>query len=360
MECPFYASVRAAHPEAWRLWPRTTVALRERLLLGRLRTAAQLKHALLQLPDLSWNFAFLADSTCRVNIFTDGSAWPKGAGGYTLASWAVISASHAQIIASGPMVGLLQSNNRAELFALIVALRWCLRCEVACAIWTDSSYASAGLLALLQGTVLEPDTHLDLWKELAELVAQLYPQQVFVQHVPGHAAVGPLQDVEAWAAHWNDIADTAAKDAHQLRPASFQELWQVFSCEWADGARCLRIFQAFHLALAAHGAMLPEVADQDEDLPSDEINFSIERTPAHAAALGDVLPIDWYPRWLASPLCKIFGAEFVFEFVSFLATESDTCISVFAVSWIELAALAFALRLPHPVPGVAAQGQIWG
>ena len=84
------------------------------------------------------NFHFVAEGPDTVHIFTDGSCTRPTISVTKLASLSSISATHHRITAAGPLRGLVQSSNRAELQAVIVSVQW-----------TDSAYTAQGAWRLL-------------------------------------------------------------------------------------------------------------------------------------------------------------------------------------------------------------------
>ena len=357
--CPAFRSTRSKYPEVLRRWDDAPVALRERLLPARNPFLGEVKHGLETMPDLGWTFVLQPFSTRRHDLFTDGSAFTPANCCLGLAAWSVVSATHGQVLQAGPMVGFWQTANRAEVYSLIVAVRWCLCHNTSATVWSDSAYASSGLHALLLHADFDRSSNGDLWSELAGLVTQLQEDQVRVQHVPGHACQGLPQDLPSWLGYWNQMADTAARDANQNRSADFWRLWGRYVAFAEDQAKILRQFEDFHLDLAQQEAQeIPELrAEEGED---EELQLSYDRIAlTDFMAWTDQLPLQWQLRWQMSPKATVFGCEFMYSLFEFLAAEEACGTSAFAISWLELAALAFSLDWPHPMPGQSALGPIW-
>ena len=87
-----------------------------------------------------------------IDFFTDGSCWDPGDQALALASWAAVSASHGQVLTSGPLTGLQQDINRAELTAACAVLAWTMENGTKSTLWTDSTYVSLGIHSLLEGS----------------------------------------------------------------------------------------------------------------------------------------------------------------------------------------------------------------
>ena len=356
--CPHYASVRSQHPEALRLWSGSSVSLRERLLPSRNPHAAMVKHSLLALDSGEARFMLEPDGSPHYDLFTDGSAFHPLRVGYGLASFAVVSVQHGQVLVAGPLQGLQQDSNRAELVALKAAASWCILHEVSGTLWTDSAYAGQGFYMLLQGGHwTDFDTNEDLWRELSELLSHSFPHQLQIQHVPGHGGKQPPLDLEAWTAHWNEVADGAARTAHSMRPQDFQHLWHSYVSWSQQQGRQLQCFRDLHLAMAQlPGANLSGDGDFDQEDEAGPLN----RHPIlDVTSFVDNLPLDWLVRWTGSFGSQHYGVDLVRELVDLLVQDADTLGPAYEISWLELAALVFGQNLSHPLPCTEGSGKTW-
>ena len=201
--CPALAHIRADHAYALHIWPTCTTALAEHLLPSRVPFTVDRKQALLNLPDRSrFDFELAPTEDGWVDFFTDGSCWFPDAPDPALASWAVISATHQQLCVSGPLQGLQQDVQRAELTAV---LRWWAAATDGAAIWTDSSYTAQGLAQLIEHPdTFDPDSNEDLWLEAMQLLQAGSIARLRIQHVNSHLNVEDTEDeVEAWARRFN-------------------------------------------------------------------------------------------------------------------------------------------------------------
>ena len=356
--CPAYREVRSRHPEVLRRWSSEGTALRERLLLSRNPYLARLKFLLMQTEDLSDDYSVLPKAGQRHDLFTDGSAHSASESPLGYAAWAVVSATHHCVLMSGPLPGLWQTANRAELFALLTAIKWCLHYDVNATLWSDSSYASTGLHALLDGNCVEYDSNQDLWETLTTLVSQLRKDQIWVQHVSGHSAQGAPDDLVAWMGYWNQAADTSAGIAQGFRSTAFFDGWSAYLAHEVAQNRTLRTFEAFQLDLATHQSpsipdwLLDDMEEEDTSLP---LRVSVD----DHELWSETLPPNWQQIWRLSSEAKTFGTEFICSIFEYLGAEEPQSASAFPVSWLELSALAFSLGFVHPVAGLSSKGHSW-
>ena len=199
--CPALEHIRADHAYALQIWPLCSTALTEHLLPSRVPFTADRKRALVSLPDRSkYDFMLPQTDAGWVDFFTDGSCWFPNAPDLALASWAVISATHQQLCLSGPLQGLQQDVQRAELTAAMAVLRWLVSAHDNAVIWTDSSYTAQGLVQLLDNPdTFDPDSNEDLWMEAAQILQAVDTARLRVQHVNSHLNAEDTEDeVEAW------------------------------------------------------------------------------------------------------------------------------------------------------------------
>ena len=74
----------------------------------------------------------------RHDLFTDGSCLWGTVPELAIASWGVVNATTQGDVACGPLLGQLQTTPRAEILAVIAAVRWMLRNKVAATVWSDA------------------------------------------------------------------------------------------------------------------------------------------------------------------------------------------------------------------------------
>ena len=168
------------------------------------------------------------------DVFVDGSAsFPRepklryAAWAVTLAVGGIGSLEH-RVLLGGHVAGLIQSAYRAELTAILEALRWAKQCNVSVRVWTDCLSALKGVRALLHGKGVKINrSHSDLWLQIADLVQEHGADRIQLVKVVSHAEVSKAADpVEEWAFWQNKLVDEAVATINQQRPADFWQAWQ--------------------------------------------------------------------------------------------------------------------------------------
>ena len=189
------------------------------------------KRALLAIPDLVACFSPQVTPTGDwIDFFTDGSVWEPNNPQLSLAAWATVSATHGCVASMGPLPGLMQNINRAELMAALSVVIWAQENQTKCTIWTDSSYVGSGLAALIQDPYAGSfDSNEDLWQRLMESLQRIPDGYLRVQHVNSHRQIGDSEDpLDDWLIYWNAVAGKNAGIAHSYRSAEFREIHQAF------------------------------------------------------------------------------------------------------------------------------------
>ena len=197
--------------------------------------------------DVFARFLLLDDGFCRmspvipptlvtpepVTLFLDGtSAHPKEPK-LRYAAWAVTVVPGGpgtldnRLLMGGHVVGLVQSPFRAELTAMVCAVRWAVQRGQLVHLWSDCQGVVRGLQRLLQQRPLKRNRpHSDLWMCLQELLVGEGRSLVKVFKVVSHGqtaqATGPLEE---WAYWHNNLTDRAADAINQRRSPEFWEAW---------------------------------------------------------------------------------------------------------------------------------------
>ena len=114
--CPRYHNQRATIADWVSDHPQDTMALKAHLLPSQSPFWTGWKRALLGLSDLTTQY-WSRPSAGINHVFTDGAAGQSGTP-YDLAAWACVNATTGEVISAGPVLGLRQTNDRAELFAV--------------------------------------------------------------------------------------------------------------------------------------------------------------------------------------------------------------------------------------------------
>ena len=216
--CPRHHTARR-HVDGWvDDHPHDTMALRQHLLPSRSTHWPRWKRALLEIADHTQDF-WSQPCMGTNHLFTDGSATRTGTP-YELAAWSVVNASTGQVVAAGPVPGLCQSNDRAELLAVLAAVRWQAHCHADVHLWIDAKYVASGVqFLLLHGVVADAWVHQDLWTALADELQCLQERQLVPHWIPSHLDEGALESpYEDWVRVHNDQADRQAGVANLNRP----------------------------------------------------------------------------------------------------------------------------------------------
>ena len=156
--CPRYNDCRKPDVNYAELWQQSPACLRCHLLPPANPHLDVLRAHLHALPDCSGAFASRQYGDGRQHIFTDGSCFQWESPSLALAAWATINATTGEVIACGPVHGILQTSPRAETLAVSVChqmdslgtttrhhLVRCAACGAATAIAPPGGYHRRGL-----------------------------------------------------------------------------------------------------------------------------------------------------------------------------------------------------------------------
>ncbi|CAJ1453055.1 unnamed protein product [Effrenium voratum] len=136
LHCPALQSHRRDHEWLAQHWPDLPTCLTHHLLVPRLKGHADYIQALHNTPDVSDRFEEFEMQYQTYNLFTDGSCVPHTNPALSLASWAVYCVEEDLTIA-GPLQGIAQTIQRAELVGILSAVTWAARTTRTVRIWTD-------------------------------------------------------------------------------------------------------------------------------------------------------------------------------------------------------------------------------
>ena len=217
---------------------------------------------------LEWNQYFAAieepnvpsfEFSGDVHLFTDGSCYAQQDVHLRFAGWAVVQASFAgvhdytgsRILDSGVLPGLLQSSVRAEIYAVLHALRLTVHHAGSVYIWTDCDAVVRRLCRILAGAHVRTNSaHADLWSSISQcLVGRT--RRVFITRVAAHRCP---EDASTALAEWcfrnNGLADKQAGRANVQRTAAFWALQRRHSLAVAGIAFLNRTVQAVLLQIS--------------------------------------------------------------------------------------------------------------
>lgn len=114
----------------------------------------------------------------NVQIFVDGSCLNNGQPDAS-AGWSVVIKGNIENRMYGKLPGKTQTNNRAELYALLKALQWVKdHPEAKAAIYSDSKVAIDGLLGNSQRKA-----NRDIWAEIEALFPEIAEQIIDIKHI---------------------------------------------------------------------------------------------------------------------------------------------------------------------------------
>ena len=185
-----------------------------------------------------------------VTLFLDGTTAHPKEPKLRYAAWAVTVVPGGpgtldnRVLMGGHVVGLCQSPFRAELTAMVCAVRWAVQRGQLVHLWSDCQGVVKGVQKLLQKRPLKRNRpHSDLWMFLQDLLAGHGSSLVKVFKVVSHGqvalATGPLEE---WAYWHNNLTDRAAEDINQRRSADF---WVA----WTGLVKAVNLHRAMHVAI---------------------------------------------------------------------------------------------------------------
>ena len=91
---------------------------------------------MVEIPDETQTFCFTPPKSGLSHLFTDGACTQHTYKCLSYAAWGVLSATDGDLVAIGHLSGITQSIDRAELTAILAALRWSTSADIC--IWSDS------------------------------------------------------------------------------------------------------------------------------------------------------------------------------------------------------------------------------
>ena len=354
LDCPRYSHIRDEHLPCVQRWHLFSTAFQLHGLVPRNEHLRSLWSYFAALPDTRLAFFFQGDFGMKYNVFTDGTCSTTTDRAVAWVSWRVVLPDCNAIVASGFLPGLMQTNNRGELFAILVALHWKLRVGCQICIWTDSLYCVTNFEHIRQhGSVPESWSNRDLWLEalaLALVVDWSTCQIVKVKaHMNPHTTDSPYED---GLLRGNDMADTVAKRQNHSRDPAFYTLLQNYEDRHLELQELATSQRQFLLAISKFDLGQPYKTQAD---PEDELIVSLGRhhepNQCHVAAILEPLLED--DNW-SSPL---FERDFLHDLSAWLAGLDILAPFAAPISLVELVigfcictgkAFPIALDLPGP------------
>ena len=214
----------------------------------------QLRRYFAELPDLSGEFESGPSQDAIQHLFTDGSCFASGRRDVHQAAWAVYHAGTQMVVAGGPLPGILQNVARAELMAVIAALRWMMHFGCRTHLWIDAQHIYDGLLFRLRGgTTAFGVRNSDMWFVVDQLLDDGGRRLLTASWIPSHLCPELCESpMEEWIALNNDKVDSLAVNQNASRPLWFQQLvlsQLTWDEEWVQRMKSLRsyYFDVFEL-----------------------------------------------------------------------------------------------------------------
>ena len=271
--CTKYQDVRSSHIDIVQQWSSLPSSFRQFGLVSGNPWRLLLWEAFISLPSHMTEWSCKPSGWIK-NVFTDGSCANPHDPEESLASWAVVWVEGNIVLNSSPLTGLSQTILRAEISAVLSALKWACYHEGELHIWCDNQTTVDHFRELQQNLSDFHDfEHKDLWCEidltLKQAVSEVYIHKV-ASHVPPECCFSPQDD---WCQHWNKVVDAQACRANSSRPRWFQRIWdqyQSYREEWKLKARKL---SAFHLAVARKDIDTQEQTQFCDEITADCIEF---------------------------------------------------------------------------------------
>ena len=219
------------------------------------------------------------------DLFTDGTCLLPSQPQVRLAAWAVTLAREDSmppfVLNSGLLPGLIQTSFRAEIFAVLAAVRFCRLVGAPVRIWCDCLGVVRRVRKLLRGSnsFAANIKNGDLWSCLREETSGL-ENLLDIQKVPAHEELQDDDDaVTEWLLTNNADVDAAARAANLARGEAFWELWEE--------VRKDRAYQTFvgRAVLKMHGA-IGVVASRRDESRFQAVERDFQPRPEQAMTLG--------------------------------------------------------------------------
>ena len=331
--CPKFQELRAPYASVLESWDQLPVCVTHHLLFPENPHYRDLRVRLQALPDQTAASRSLQSATGRQQLFTDGSCFFNTQPDLSLAGWAVLNASTDTVLSCGVLPGQLQTTPRAELTAIISALRWVLLTRTQATLWVDAKNIVSGVQVLLAGRGLFRDDNLDLWHTVKGLVQQLPGDGVRIVHIPSHLdetlTESPLED---WIARMNNHVDLQAQLVNSNRPLDFLEVHSRAYDHQQWQQRTLRALRAVHFGIAAAQMKAEGQSDMGDSLGPSEP--ALPPGLHREELLSESLSIGWRTQ-LQQVQCKL-PISFFSDVCQFLIALDDASETIFTVSWLEL------------------------
>ena len=201
-----------------------------------------------------------------IDVFTDGSCMHPKDPKLRLAAWAITAVCPGgsvfghKVIQCGHLAGQHQTAYRAELTAVVEAIRLAVRSHRKMRLWSDCmSVLNRVRRIFLGGSIKLNSKHSDLWQQLGDLYEQGASHLVTVHKVVSHCSQTHAEtDLESWAFWHNQMVDEAAERCNNTRSDEFWQCWRQMALDVATSRRVHHEVLKVHLAAARMGdSMVP-------------------------------------------------------------------------------------------------------
>lgn len=357
IQCPRYALHRSRIDD----WPADLGDLPDcalnHLLVPRLEQAVRFREALWNTEDRTKLFSRSQPPKVLNHLFLDGTCTNPEHKPLALAAWAVISAAMASEIAFGPLPGVLQTIARAELTALIAALRWMMHHQVDACFWSDSLTTVRTVNKLMHLHYVSDGLHnRDLWIEVWELLQQQGHLILWVRWIPSHLHAGHADNAfEDWAIEWNSKVDCLADVANRNRSAPFWSSFNEYKEQLDWWTARLRPLRQFYFSIAEDGPQQSPVQEVI-DLDSDELGLtpSVDTWDPVVELFEHQLPVNWQIQCEATKIRTT--PEFLINLINWWCETESMGDQVQVLSEVEF---VFALFLTPSFKFPFQQGIAW-
>ena len=351
-QCPGLRYVRQHHVEAVQRWSELPECITHHLLAPRNPWMGALRRAFDAIATPESFLEELPYVQSTVDLFSDGSCTSPAYSPLSLAGWGVVSATHGQLLASGPLRGWEQCNARAERTAALVALIWSLRRTHKTVLWTDPAHVATHFWRLQALSWAElPNSHGDLWQEVRDSLS-VSNGGFKVIHVPAHQQHDTnLAEADIWAIHWNSKADIAAAEGRQRRLAPFWTLWAQYRDYEQQTLRDVGLLRQLHLAVAAANPTLHHTDWMEAELSEEDESVWEPRLSDQEPWIS-FLPDTWTEQLDTTPALEKWCVPFLQKLLAWQISHSSDGTACCEVSWLELVFILHAngiAELPHPI-----------
>eukprot|EP00438_Fugacium_kawagutii_P013644 Skav213117 [mRNA] locus=scaffold107:68285:69931:+ [translate_table: standard] len=337
--CPLFQDIRDQYSLSNVDLVASSPCLTLHLLCPRSPFLDELQGYFCSLSDTSAEFVSIPGYCECQHLFTDGSCLTDGRLETHRAAWGVHNSSTGTPVAAGWLPGLTQTIGRAELFALISALRWALHFSVTVHVWLDALEIHRGFQRRLAGLrTSDVVVNADLWLVVEMLLDSGAVRLATSSWVPSHLDPAKLESpFEEWLASGNPAADSLAVRWNQERGDYFARLLQQQRTWDEQHTQMMQKLRSFYFA----------VFDRTKDTRSREIVVTVESSEEEMMPLYSffsVFSTDVESHHFVQTLG--FPFSFLHAIISWMRSHEEVGGRLVSVSFLEI---TFGLLKVDPV-----------